>query len=101
MGSAHLIVNIMHTRIIPTVSTQLFFWLLTRNDDYTSIGSHLLFANDIIIFCDPHLEKIRILRSILLFFEAAKRLRVNLGLPLGSHFKARTVWNGSIERMEG
>ena len=44
----------------------------------TTTISHLLFADDTIIFCDNVCEQVLILRGILIWFEAVSGLRVNL-----------------------
>ena len=49
--------------------------------------SHLLFADDTLIFCDLDLDQILILRMILICFEAVSGLKINLGkselVPVG------------------
>jgi hypothetical protein len=49
--------------------------------------SHLLFAYDTLIFCDPNVEQFRDLRCLLLCFEAISRLKINLSkseiVPVG------------------
>jgi len=49
--------------------------------------SHLLFADDTLIFCSPCESDLGYLRCILLFFEAMSGLRVNLSksslIPIG------------------
>jgi len=49
--------------------------------------SHLLFADDTLIFCDPIVDQIRDLRCLLLCFEAASGLRINFSksemVPVG------------------
>ena len=49
--------------------------------------SHLLFADDILIFCKADLDQILILRMILIWFEAVSGLKINLGkselVPVG------------------
>ena len=49
--------------------------------------SHLLFADDTLIFCDADLEQILILRMILIWFEVMSSLKMNLGklelVPVG------------------
>jgi len=42
------------------------------------IVSHLLFADDTLIFCDPNVEHFRDLRCLLLCFEAVWGLKINL-----------------------
>ena len=50
-------------------------------------ASHLLFADATLIFCEPNLEQILILRMILIWFEAVSGLKINLGkselVPVG------------------
>ncbi|KAJ9681592.1 hypothetical protein PVL29_017816 [Vitis rotundifolia] len=94
--------------------------------------SHLLFADDTIIFYEARKEHLTSLGWILAWFEAASGLRINLakselipiaevediedmvvelgcrvgtfptkylGLPLGAHHKALSMWDGVEERM--
>ena len=49
--------------------------------------SHLLFADDTLIFCDADLDRVLFLHMILIWFEAAFGLKINLGkselVPIG------------------
>uniref|UniRef100_A0A2N9GQ21 Reverse transcriptase domain-containing protein n=1 Tax=Fagus sylvatica TaxID=28930 RepID=A0A2N9GQ21_FAGSY len=95
--------------------------------------SHLLFADDTIVFCDADRDQLLHLRMVLACFEAMTGLGVNmgkselvpvgevsnvdqlaeilccrvgvlpmsyLGMPLGSSFKASSVWNPILEKIE-
>ena len=50
--------------------------------------SHLLFADDILIFCNAEHHQIKYLRSMFTWLEAISRLRVNLSksemVPVGN-----------------
>jgi hypothetical protein len=93
--------------------------------------SHLLFANDTLVFCGANPHHLRFLRVLFLSFEAVSGLKINLaksvlvpvgdvdnmdelaniigsgvsslplkylGLPLGAPFKAKSIWDGKIEK---
>ena len=49
--------------------------------------SHLLFADDTLIFCDTDLDQVLFLRMILIWFEVVSGLKINLGksklVPIG------------------
>ena len=42
------------------------------------VVSHLLFANDTLIFCDADLDQLLILRIVLIWFEVGTGLKINL-----------------------
>ena len=95
--------------------------------------SHLLYADDTIIFCDVEPEQLLYIRMVLTCFEAVTGLRVNitksemvpmgdvvdlpglaallsckigstplsyLGMPLGAPFKALSIWDPILEKIE-
>jgi hypothetical protein len=56
--------------------------------DEVMVVSHLLFADDTLIFCEPKVEQIQHLRCLLLCFEAVLGLKINLSksmiVPIGA-----------------
>ena len=55
--------------------------------------SHLLFANDTLIFCYANIDNLLILRLVLIWFEAVSGLKVNLG-------KSELVVVGAVPNMD-
>ncbi|XP_028099815.1 uncharacterized protein LOC114299299 [Camellia sinensis] len=59
----------------------------------TAIGvSHLLYANDTLVFCDANAEQVGFLHCVLLCFKAVSGLRINLS-------KSRLIPVGEVERL--
>ena len=55
--------------------------------------SHLLFADDTLIFCDTNIDQMPILHMVLIWFEAVSSLKVNLG-------KSELVAMGAVHNMD-
>ena len=55
--------------------------------------SHLLFADDTLIFCDTNIDQMLILHMVLIWFEAVSSLKVNLG-------KSELVAMGAVHNMD-
>jgi hypothetical protein len=97
------------------------------------VNSHLLFADDTLVFCGANPNHLHYLRVLFLCFEAFLGLKINLaksvlipvgcvdnvdglasilgcgvsslsfkyfGLPLGASFKAKSIWDGVLEKIE-
>jgi hypothetical protein len=83
-----LVMEVFSRMIYATVdSGRLSGFLVGSSTQDTMMVSHLLFADDTLIFCDPIADQIRDLRCLLLCFEAASGLRINLSksemVPVG------------------
>ena len=57
------------------------------------VVSHLLFADNTLIFCDANLDQNLILRMVLIWFEATSGLKINLG-------KSKLVPMGAVHNIE-
>jgi hypothetical protein len=68
-------------------------WIVGSSMQDAMMVSHLLFADDTLIFCDPIADQIRELRGLLLCFEAASGLRINLS-------KSEMVLVGEVRDVE-
>ncbi|RVW72018.1 hypothetical protein CK203_054052 [Vitis vinifera] len=59
--------------------------------------SHLLFADDTLVFCEASQDQMVYLSWLLMWFEAIQATTSYLDLPLGAHHKS-VVWDGVEER---
>jgi hypothetical protein len=63
-------------------------FLVGSRPNEAMVVSHLLFANDTLIFCEPKVEHIQHLKCLLLCFEAVSGLKINLSksmiVPIGA-----------------
>jgi hypothetical protein len=70
------------------ITTAVSGGLLDGFRDGNASFSHLLFADDTLIFCNASSSKLRYLRSLFLLFEAVSGLKVNLAksslIPVGN-----------------
>lgn len=74
-------------------SGRLSRFLVGSRSQEVMMVSHLLFADDTLIFCDPKVDQFRDLRCLLLCFEAVLGLQINLS-------KSEIVSVGEVEDAE-
>ena len=68
------------------------FWVKKRNDVGVEV-SHLLFANDTLIFCDANKENLEYLNWIFMWFEVYSGLKIKLE-------KSKLILVGDVPDME-
>ena len=73
-----LVMEVFSRMLQAATSTGLLSGFSVGRGNVTTSVSHLLFADDTIIFCDNACEQVLNLRCILIWFEAVSGLRVNL-----------------------
>jgi hypothetical protein len=129
-----VVMEALSRMLIATMNQGLLIGFSMRfRDNEELVVNHMLFADDTLLFCGDQAEYVQNLQCIFLCFEAASRLKINLGkselvpigevenvdnlahilgrrvaslpmtylgLPLGVSFKATSIWNGVIEKVE-
>jgi hypothetical protein len=83
-----LVMEAFSRMIIATVERDLMSgFLVGLRHLEVMVVSHLLFANDKLIFCEPKVEQLRNLRCLLLCFEVVSGLKINMSkcdiVPIG------------------
>ncbi|XP_075645845.1 uncharacterized protein LOC142617023 [Castanea sativa] len=75
-----------------------------RVEGRSLVVSHLLFAEDTLIFCGADLDQVLFLHMIFIWFEVVSGLKINLGkselVPVGAKFKDKAIWNLILEKIE-
>ncbi|RVX07796.1 putative ribonuclease H protein [Vitis vinifera] len=69
----------------------------SRGGEGVNVTSHLLFADDTLVFCGASKVQLLHLNWILMWFEAMSGLRINL--DKSAQYRSRAVWDGVEERM--
>lgn len=67
---------------------------MRSRDNAKLLVSHLLFADDTLIFCEANSDHLRNLRYIFLYFEAVSKFKINLE-------KSKLVPVGVVEEVRG
>jgi hypothetical protein len=74
-----LMMKALSTMLSATVESGLFFgFFVGLRNQVETVVSHLLFADDTLIFCEPNVEQLRNLRCLLLCFEVVSGLKISL-----------------------
>ena len=83
----------LYTILIYFLPIKILFFSVGASSGRSLMVSHLLFADDTLIFYDANIDQILILRMVLIWFEAVSDLKVNLD-------KSELVAVGEVHNMD-
>lgn len=74
-----IVMEVLSRMISVLLNSGFMAGFLVRDTNRSTLNiSHLLYGDDTLIFCEVEQDQIRALRALLLYFEVASSLKVNL-----------------------